>query len=154
MLSITYRPVGSETAGEALTLQRAAFLAEARTYGSVDIPPLTETLDDLLRELETNTTIGAFLGERLVGAARLTLDGSTGWISRVAVAPDLQGKGIGSGLLEAVEAIAPPEVTRFKLGAGGRSAGNIAMYERRGYREISRTFDSVGIELIIMARER
>jgi GNAT superfamily N-acetyltransferase len=154
VLPITYRPVGPEMAGQVLTVQRAAFLTEARMYGTVDIPPLGETLEELCRELETNLTIGAFLAERLVGAARLTLDGATGWISRIAVAPDMQGKGIGSGLLEAVEAIAPMKVTSFQLGAGARSAANIAMYERRGYREVSRQFDSAGIELLIMAKQR
>jgi hypothetical protein len=42
MGSITYRPVTLEQAGELLTLQRAAFVAEARTYSTVDIPPLAE----------------------------------------------------------------------------------------------------------------
>jgi ribosomal protein S18 acetylase RimI-like enzyme len=154
MDAITYRRLGPEVAGELLTVQRAAFLSEARAYGTLEIPPLTETLDDLRRELESSLTIGAFLGRRLVGAARLTLEDEIGWISRVGVAPDLQGKGIGSGVLEALEAAAPSQVQRFQLGAGAKSASNIAMYEARGYREISRTFDSVGIELVIMARER
>jgi tRNA (guanine37-N1)-methyltransferase len=154
VLPITYRPVGPEAAGEVLTVQRAAFLTEARMYGTVEIPPLAETLAQLRRELEMNTTIGAFLVQRLVGTARLTLDGPIGWISRVAVAPDMQGQGIGSGLLEAVEAIAPLHVRSFQLGAGAMSVANIAMYERRGYREVSREFDSAGIELIIMAKQR
>jgi GNAT superfamily N-acetyltransferase len=154
MTPITYRPVTLERAGELLTLQRAAFVSEARAYGTVAIPPLVESLDDLRREIETTTTIGAYLGERLVGAARLTLDGETGWISRVAVAPDQQGAGIGSGLLEAVEAAAPAEVTRFRLGAGHKSSANIAMYERRGYQELSRSIDTAGIELVIMGKDR
>jgi GNAT superfamily N-acetyltransferase len=154
MDAITYRRLGPELAGELLTVQRAAFLSEARTYASLDIPPLTETLEDLRRELTSNITIGAFLGQRVVGGARLTLEGEIGWISRVAVAPDLQGNGIGSGLLEALEAAAPPGVRRFQLGAGAKSAANIVMYEARGYKEVSRTLDSAGIELVIMARKR
>jgi GNAT superfamily N-acetyltransferase len=154
MGSITYRPVSLEQAGELLTLQRAAFVSEARTYGTVDIPPLVESLDDLRRELEMATTIGAYLGPRLVGAARLTIEGVIGWISRLAVAPDQQGKGIGSGLLEAIEASAPSVVTRFQLGAGHMSTSNIDMYNRRGYQELSRIRDRAGIELVIMAKER
>jgi GNAT superfamily N-acetyltransferase len=154
VLPISYRRVGPEFAGEVLTVQRAAFLTEARTYGRVDIPPLAESLEDLRREIATTTTVAAFLGERLVGSARLSLEGEIGWISRVAVAPDLQGEGIGSGLLQALEETAPREVTRFQLGAGGKSGANIALYERRGYREVSRTLDVVGIELVIMAKSR
>jgi GNAT superfamily N-acetyltransferase len=151
---MTYRTLGSDDAGEALTVQRAAFVAEARVYGTVEIPPLTETFDQMRHEIETAVTIGAFSGSRLVGSARLTLDGSIGWISRVAVAPDQQGRGIGGGLLERLEAAAPPSVTVFQLCAGGRSDTNLAIYERRGYREFERRRDSAGVELACMRKER
>jgi ribosomal protein S18 acetylase RimI-like enzyme len=151
---MTYRTLGSDDAGEALTVQRAAFVAEARVYGTVEIPPLTETLDQIRREIETTMTVGAFAGSRLVGSARLTLEGSIGWISRVAIAPDQQGQGIGGGLLDSVEAAAPPSVTVFQLCAGGRSDTNVAMYERRGYREFERRRDSAGVELVCLRKER
>ena len=154
MTGVVYQQLGPQHAGEVLTVQRAAFVSEARVYGTPEIPPLTETLDEVVHELATTITIGAWLGPRLVGAARLTLDGPVGWISRVAVAPDQQGQGIGGGMLDAVEAAAPSEVRRFQLGAAGESAGNIAMYERRGYREVRRQVDSAGIELVVMAKER
>lgn len=150
----TYRRLTRPDAGEALTVQRAAFIAEARVYGTVDIPPLTETLEQLGHEIETTVTIGAFAGRRLVGSARLTLEGSIGWISRVAVAPDQQGRGIGAGLLDAVETAAPPTVTVFQLCAGGRSDTNVAMYKRRGYREFERRRDSAGVELVCLHKER
>jgi GNAT superfamily N-acetyltransferase len=151
---VVYRAIGPEHAGEVLTVQRAAFVAEARLYGTTEIPPLAETLDQLRHELVTTTTIGAWLGSRLVGAARLTLDGTIGWISRVAVAPDQQGQGIGSGLLDALEAAASPEVRRFQLAAGARSSDNLAMYERRGYREVSRRTDAARVELVVMGKDR
>ncbi len=154
MGDVVYRRLSREHAGEALTVQRAAFVEEARIYGTVDIPPLTESLDDLRREIETTVTLGAFAGGRLVGSARLTLEGPIGWISRVAVAPDQQGRGIGGGLLEEVEAAAPAEVAAFQLCAGGRSGANVAMYERRGYREFERRRDAAGVELICMRKER
>jgi GNAT superfamily N-acetyltransferase len=154
MGEVVYRVVGPEHAGELLTLQRGAFVAEARLYGTVEIPPLVETLDEIRRELATTVTMGAWLGDRLVGAARLTLEGPVGWISRVAVAPDLQGQGIGSRLLSAVEAAALPQVRRFQLAAGHRSQDNLAMYVRRGYREISRRVDPAGVELVVMGKDR
>jgi GNAT superfamily N-acetyltransferase len=151
---VVYRVIGSEHAGEVLTVQRAAFVAEARLYGTAEIPPLVETLDQLRHELVTTVTMGAWLGTRLVGAARLTLDGPLGWISRVAVAPDQQGQGIGSGLLAALEAAAPLEVRRFQLAAGHRSSANLAMYERRGYREMSRHTDSARVEVVVLGKDR
>jgi GNAT superfamily N-acetyltransferase len=98
--------------------------------------------------------MGAMLVVRLVGAIRLTVEAPIGWISRVAVAPDQQGKGIGSDLLGAVEAAAPPQVRRFQLAAGNKSSASVAMYERRGYREFSRWVDSAGVELILMGKDR
>ncbi len=151
---LVYRRLAPEDAGEALTVQRAAFVEEARVYGTADIPPLVETLEQLRHEIETTVTIGAFTGRRLVGSVRLTLEGPVGWISRVAVAPDQQGRGIGSGLLDAVEHAAPPDVRVFQLCAGGRSASNVAMYARRGYREFERRADAVGIELVCMRKDR
>ncbi len=96
----------------------------------------------------------AWRGNRLVGAARLTVDGPIGWLSRVAVAPDQQGQGIGSGLLDALEAAAPPDVRRFQLAAGQKSTANRAMYERRGYREVSRFTDAARVELVVMGKDR
>jgi GNAT superfamily N-acetyltransferase len=148
------RRLTPDHAGEVLTVQRAAFLEEARLYGTVDIPPLTETLDEVRSEMATTITLGAFRGSRLVASARLTIDGSVGWVSRVAVAPDQQGMGIGSALLDAIESEAPPAVTRFQLGAAFKSQHNIAMYERRGYAESDRMIDPAGIELVLMGKPR
>jgi GNAT superfamily N-acetyltransferase len=149
-----YRRLVEADAGQALTVQRAAFLDEARLYGTVDIPPLVETLDQLRHEIASTITLGAFVGERLIGSARLTVDGNVGWISRVAVAPDQQGLGIGGALLEAVERAAPPDVAVFQLCAGARSDANVAMYGRRGYREFERRADAAGVELICMRKDR
>jgi len=154
MTGIEYRRLGPESAGEVLTVQRAAFVAEARLYGTAEIPPLIETLDEVRRELGSTIMIGALLAGRLVGAIRLTVESPIGWVSRVAVAPDQQGRGIGSDLLSAVETAAPPEVRRFQLAAGKKSSANVTMYERRGYREFSHRVDSAGVELVLMGKDR
>ena len=44
---VVYGVIGPEHAGEVHTLQRAAFVAEARLYGTVEIPPLVETVDEI-----------------------------------------------------------------------------------------------------------
>jgi GNAT superfamily N-acetyltransferase len=151
---ISHRRLLPEDAGEVLTLQRAAFLAEAQLYATTNIPPLLESFNEIRREIEATYSLGAFRAARLVGAIRLTVDGSVGWISRVAVAPDQQGQGIASDLLRAVEQDAPSTVREFRLVAGFKSEENRAMYERRGYREISRTVDSADIELVVMGKPR
>lgn len=49
--AVAVSPISVDDAGEVLTIQRAAFVSEARIYGSVDMPPLTQTLDELEAEL-------------------------------------------------------------------------------------------------------
>jgi chromate reductase, NAD(P)H dehydrogenase (quinone) len=149
-----FRRLTVGSAGEALTLQRAAFVAEAAIYGTVHIPPLLDTIDDLRREVERNIVIGAFDAQRLIGSARLTVDGPVGWVSRVAVAPDKQGRGVGSALLQYIEEVAPAVVTELQLAAAGKSESNIGLYERRGYREFSRGPDSVGTPMVFMRKNR
>lgn len=148
------RRLTREEAGEVLTLQRAAFLSEARAYATTEIPPLLESLDELQGALESSFSLGSFLGARLVGALRLRTDGTVGWISRVAVAPDQQGRGIASNLLDAIEASAPATVREFRLVAGSKSTQNLSMYEHRGFRELERVIDEVGIELVVMRKDR
>jgi GNAT superfamily N-acetyltransferase len=150
---IGYRRLGPDHAGEVLTVQRAAFLAEGRAYANFEIPPLVETLEQVREELTDNTIIGAFDGPRLIGSLRLTLDGPIGWISRIAVAPDQQGRGVGGGLLAAVEAELPDTVIRLQLAAGGKSAANIAMYERRGYQAFDHTTDPAGVRMVLMGKD-
>ena len=51
------------------------------------------------------------------------------------VAPDLQGQGIGSLLMDRIEDLAPPETVAFQLLTGAGSTINQSFYRRRGYVE-------------------
>ena len=58
---------------------------------------------------------------------------------RLAHRPDdgrahLQGRGLGRALLAHIEAVAAPEATTYLLFTGARSADNIRMYKKAGYR--------------------
>ncbi len=130
----TILPAVPADAGELLTLQRAAYLSEGALYLSFTLPPLTETLDEVRAAIAAQTVLKAVAGTRIVGAVRGRRDGETCHVGRLAVAPDLQGRGVGTALLRAVEERFPG-VRRFELFTGKRSAANIRLYERLGYRE-------------------
>ena len=123
-------------AGELLTLQRAAYLAEGAIYQAFDLPPLTETLAEVRAAIGSLLVLKALSGTRIVGAVRGRLDGETWHVGRLAVAPDLQGQGIGTALLRAVEQRAPDPVRRYELFTGRDSEANLRLYRRLGYLDL------------------
>ncbi|MHC9043496.1 GNAT family N-acetyltransferase [Microbacterium saperdae] len=137
-------------AGELLTLQRAAFVSEAQIYGSADMPPLTQTLEQLRAELRENDAWGARAGGRLVGAIRFRVDGGTLLIGRISVAPDQQGEGIGRMLLESAEQRSG--AAEAELFTGSLSEANIRLYQSCGYAVSERVPDGDGTEQVFMRK--
>ena len=131
--SLCIEPALLADAGELLTLQRAAYVTEAQLYDDPHLPPLTQTLEELQADLGTWPTLKAVLGTRIVGTARARAQGEVLRVGRLSVAPDLQGRGIGTALLAAVERLAGPQVRRAALFTGRCSAANVRLYERSGY---------------------
>lgn len=150
---VIIEPAKGSDAGEILTLQRAAFVAEARLNGSVEIPALTEPLDGVRTAIENNTVLVARHGDRIVGSVVGNADHADGWyIGRLVVAPDRQGEGIGSRLLGAAEAAARAGTTVFRLVTGGASDANIGLYQRRGYSLVGRGADSSGTAIVYLEK--
>ena len=127
--------VGRDAAGELLTLRRAAFVSEAQLYDDPHIPPLTQTLDELVEDLaDANViTLGAWIGHRLVGSIRVLLEGKKATLGRLAVAPDLQGMGIGTELLLAVVPHLAEGIEEVWVFTGRDSVQNLALYAKHGY---------------------
>jgi ribosomal protein S18 acetylase RimI-like enzyme len=121
-------------AGELLTLQRAAYLSEGALYQLWDIPPLRETLAEVRTAIRDSTVLKAVAGTRIVGSVRGQVTGHTCHVGRLAVAPDVQGNGIGTALVRAIEQRFPG-VARFELFTGNKSEANLRLYRRLGYRE-------------------
>ncbi|MFF0143989.1 GNAT family N-acetyltransferase [Amycolatopsis sulphurea] len=138
---VTPELLPESAAGELLTLQRAAFLIEARAHHDLDLPPLLETLDQVRAALaDPAVTVWGFRdGARIVAAVRVVVRGEVAELGRLVVAPDRQGEGFGTALLLAAEAAAPPAVTGFRLTTGEFSAGPLRLYTRHGYRETHRS---------------
>jgi ribosomal protein S18 acetylase RimI-like enzyme len=134
-MDVTIRLVSDDDAGELLTLRRAAFVTEAQTYGDPNIPPLTQTLDELRADLaaEGIVTLGAWHGHRLVGSVRVQLEPGKATLGRLAVAPDLQGQGIGTQLLLATPPHLPEGTDELWVFTGRDSVHNLALYQKHGY---------------------
>jgi ribosomal protein S18 acetylase RimI-like enzyme len=139
------RRAGPGDAGEVLTVQRAAFVTEAQLHDDVHMTPLTQTLDEVRAAIADATALVAVDGTRIVGSVRAAVHGSYWHIARLVVAPDRQGEGIGTTLLDAIEALAPSTVSAYELDTGPKSVANIRLYERCGY--IQAPSDSILIRL-------
>lgn len=142
-------------APELLTLQRAAFVREIEAHGNACFPALTEELDDVVAGLVDWSTLVARSGGRLVasGRGRLLDDGS--WeVSRVMVAPDLVGRGIGRALVAAVEGLAPTGATAYRLMVAAGADRTRRMYRKAGYRESREPSTVEGAVVMTKARKR
>jgi len=133
--------LGPGDAGELLTLQRAAYVAEAQAHDDPRLPPLTETLDEVRSALADPAVVvlGIRDGGRLVASVRLRA-GADGRVAlgRLCVAPDRQGRGLGTTLLRAGESVIG-SATAVDLFTGELSTGNLRLYRREGYVETHRT---------------
>jgi GNAT superfamily N-acetyltransferase len=146
-------PASVEDAPAILALQKLAFESEARVYDDRNIPPLTQSLDSLRDEFQNCTILKALDAATLVGSVRARMNAGACHILRLMVRPDHQGAGLGTQLMCHIEN-AFPEARRFELFTGSRSAGNIRLYERLGYRHLREQVLSPAISLIYLVKRR
>jgi len=128
-----------EDAEEILALQRLAYQSEAAIYGDYMIPPLTQTLEEIRADFDEQVFLKASVGGRIVGSVRAHVREGTCFVGRLIVHPDLQNRGIGTGLLNELERIVPAletfsDVERFELFTGSRSEKNLYLYQKLGYK--------------------
>ena len=71
----------------------------------------------------------AVSGGRIIGSVRASLDSGTCLVCRLIVHPDDQGTGIGTLLMESIEAVFP-HAERFELFTGTKSSDNIRFYPK------------------------
>jgi ribosomal protein S18 acetylase RimI-like enzyme len=160
MTDLRIAPAADADAGELLTVQYAAYLAEAQFYGEPRLPPLCETLAEVRADVAAPDVhvLTARLGHRLAGSVRLRCPagdppgGGRVKVVRLAVAPDLQRRGIARALLAAAEAAAPAWAATVWLDTGARSAGSQRLYTGAGYRITGTAVDAAGVPLVVLEK--
>jgi len=134
---VNIAPAGPEDLPEILVLQKLAFQSEAERYNDYTLPPLTQTLEEVQADFEKMIFLKASVDGRIVGSVRAYAKGETCFISRLAVHPDFQRRGIGMQLMKAIESHFR-QVRRFELFTGHASAPALNLYRKLGYTEFRR----------------
>jgi GNAT superfamily N-acetyltransferase len=143
----------TDDADAILQLQKLAYQSEARLYDDWTLPPLTQTLTSLLDEFAASVVLKAMAGDRLVGSVRAREIHGLCQIGRLIVAPELQGRGVGTLLMRHLE-FEFPGARGFELFTGSRSEGNLRLYERLGFRRCREQVLSPAVTLVFLEKLR
>lgn len=115
-----------------LNLQYDAYQSEAELLNNFDIPPLTQTYDEIVDEYEKGIFLKAVNPDgTIVGSVRAYTYDGTGFIGKLIVHPKRQGQGIGTALMYAIEHECG--TARYELFTSIKSIKNIRLYKRLGY---------------------
>jgi predicted N-acetyltransferase YhbS len=134
-----------------LAVQRAAFTVEAQLYNDPSLPPLQESRAQLVADLHRSHGLVALDGDRVVGSVRVRVEGTSLHIARLSVAPDQQGRGLGTLLLARAESVA--EAEEALLFTGHLSASNLRLYARAGYVEQRRVRVDERVTLVYLRKQ-
>lgn len=136
-----------------LILQKRAYVSEAKLYNDYSIPPMTQTIDELVSEVTNEIVLKAEINEKLIGSIRAEIDEGIAYIRRLIVDPEYQGKGIGTTLLLEIEKYLPPS-SILELFTGVKSYKNIRLYEKNGYLEHRRERASENVTFVYFRKDR
>ena len=141
------QPARQQDLPEILALQKTAFAAEAQLVNDWNIPPLTQTLDELADDWRKGIMLKAVNeGGPIIGTVRGHKAPDGFYIGRLAVLPQWQGRGCGSALLEAM--IARAEPNRLVLFTSTKSERNLRLYERFGFKPFKKSTTATGVTLV------
>ncbi len=99
-------------------------------------PALSETVEDVLRDLETKQVFVATSDGEAVGTVRVYITGDIAYVSRFA--SKVQGSGIGTRLIEAAALYAKKEgATMLTLHTAASAKSTVGFYKKLGFYTLS-----------------
>jgi ribosomal protein S18 acetylase RimI-like enzyme len=151
LLSMLVEVATAEDAAEILALQKAAYASEARVYGDPELPPLTQTLEEMRTDFERQLVLKAVEEGEIVGSVRARMKDGDCLIGRLIVRPDRQDRGLGKLLMQEIEGRFP-QAERFRLFTGHRSAKALHIYEGLGYEEFRTEYVHENLTLVYLEK--
>lgn len=119
-----------EIAKQVLDLQLASYPIEAKLINFYDIPPLKDTIEQLMGCCES--FYGYYLDHNLAGMLSLKIIDHILDIHRVCVHPDYFRRGIGEKLITYVQA-QNPHIDKIIVSTGKANIPAIKLYEKNGF---------------------
>lgn len=142
---------GYDDLNEILQLQYLAYQSEAALFGTKDIPPLTQTIEDVIDEYNAGIVLKMVSEDnKIIGSIRAKEEGNTVYINKLMVHPDYRRRGYGTRLLTEIENHYPGK--RYELFTSTRSSDNIRLYQTNGYQIFSQK--ALTEELIFVYMEK
>ena len=121
-----------EELNKILELQYLAYKSEAALFGTNDIPPLKQTMEEVIQEYRNGIILKMISEDNdIIGSVRAREDNGTAYIGKLMVHPDYRCCGCGTKLLTEIEKFYPGK--RYELFTSTRSEANIRLYQRNGY---------------------
>lgn len=121
---------------EILDLQYLAYQSEAALFGTQDIPPLKQTIEEVIEEYNKGVVLKIEDNNKIIGSVRARSEDGTVYVGKLMVHPQYRRNGLGKRLLNEVEVIFPE--CRYELFTSTLSVDNIRLYESVGYKEYKR----------------
>ena len=137
---------------EILQLQYLAYQSEANLFGSRDIPPLKQTIDEVVEEWSSGTILKMVDDNNaIIGSVRAQERDGTVYIGKLMVHPEYRHKGYGTKLLSEIEKCFPDK--RYELFTSTRSIDNIRLYQKLGYTIFARKSVNDELEFVYMEKK-
>ena len=136
---------------EILQLQYLAYQSEAALFGSNDIPPLKQTIDEVIEEYHKGVILKLVTDNKIIGSIRAWETEGTIHVGKLMVHPDYRHCGYGTKLLNEIESYFSQK--RFVLFTSTRSINNLRMYQRMGYKEFERKDVTAELEFIYLEKK-
>lgn len=136
-----------------LSLQKVAFTEVARQMNNYNLPPLSQTIQDIRTDFDTCIILKYISSDnQIIGSVRGYIsDDNICHIGKLIVHPDCQNQGIGKALMYEIEKYFPT-CLKFTLFTGEETPNTIYLYTKVGYCVVYKK-EIDGINLIYMEKE-
>lgn len=135
-----------------LELQRKAFHGQALIYNDFTLPSLTQTIVDLKKEFKDKTFYKVEENGKIIASVRCFINNQTLYVEKLIVDPDFQNKCIGTAIMHEIENRYSAVVNRYELSTGHKSARNLHLYKKLGYKDMRQERLNNNCNLIVLGK--